>query len=80
MASAKEFVTTALRGADVTVGGSRPQDIVVHDDRFYHRILRYGALGLGESYMDGWWDARALDFRTKILGYCMTENTSNLSK
>jgi cyclopropane-fatty-acyl-phospholipid synthase len=68
MASAKEFVTTALRGADVTVGGSRPQDIVVHDDRFYHRILRYGALGLGESYMDGWWDARALDvFMHRVL-------------
>ncbi|MCS6758725.1 MAG: hypothetical protein MO852_06610 [Candidatus Devosia euplotis] len=24
-------------------------------------MLRDGSLGLGESYMDGWWDAAALD-------------------
>ena len=24
-------------------------------------ILRSGSLGLGESYMDGWWDCRRLD-------------------
>ena len=28
---------------------------------FYARVLAQGSLGLGESYMDGWWDAPALD-------------------
>lgn len=29
----------------------------VHDERFYTVILHSNSLGLGESYMDGWWDA-----------------------
>ncbi len=28
---------------------------------FYSRVLRHGSLGLGESYVDGWWDCLALD-------------------
>lgn len=47
--------------ADVHVGGSRPWDLQVHDRRFYRRVLAEGSLGLGESYMDGWWDVDALD-------------------
>jgi cyclopropane-fatty-acyl-phospholipid synthase len=33
----------------------------VHDPHFYARVLGQGSLGLGESYMDGWWDAESLD-------------------
>ncbi|MBN6148826.1 cyclopropane fatty acyl phospholipid synthase [Xanthomonas sp. AmX2] len=54
-------VVELLAGADVRIGGGRAQDIVVHDRRFYARVLAHGSLGLGESYMDGWWDAGALD-------------------
>jgi len=61
MASARAFVTELLQKADVTIGGSRPQDIVVHDERLFNRVIRYGSLGLGEAYMDGWWEANALD-------------------
>src|SRR5512137_1699599 len=54
--------------ADVEIGGGRPWDIRVHDDRFYERVLAEGSLGLGESYMDGWWDCDRLDeFFYKIL-------------
>lgn len=68
MASARTFVTELLGKADVTIGGSRPQDIVVHDERFFNRIIRFGTLGLGESYMDGWWDSEAVDqFIYKVL-------------
>lgn len=28
----------------------------MHDERLYARLLAQGSLGLGESYMDGWWD------------------------
>jgi cyclopropane-fatty-acyl-phospholipid synthase len=74
MASAQTFIEELLSKAGVTIGGNRPQDIEVHDDRFYNRVIRYGTLGLGESYMDGWWDANALDvFMHKLL-------TSNLDK
>lgn len=61
MKSAKMFVEDMLKKADVTIGGTRPQDITVHDERLYNRVLRYGTLGLGEAYMDGWWDANELD-------------------
>lgn len=68
MASARAFVEELLKKADVTIGGTRPQDIIVHDERLFNRVIRYGTLGLGEAYMDGWWDAPALDeFFTKVL-------------
>jgi len=47
--------------ADVEISGVRSWDIRVHDDRFYERVLAQGSLGLGESYMDGWWDCDRLD-------------------
>ncbi|MEK7114092.1 MAG: cyclopropane fatty acyl phospholipid synthase [Patescibacteria group bacterium] len=68
MASARAFVTELLKKADVVIGGNRPQDITVHDERFFNRVIRYGTLGLGEAYMDGWWDANRLDvFIHKVL-------------
>ena len=47
--------------ADVMVNGRRPWDIHIHNDNFYHTVLHHGSLGLGESYMDGWWDAQQVD-------------------
>ncbi|MDD5394979.1 MAG: hypothetical protein PHE17_18325 [Thiothrix sp.] len=47
--------------AGIEVGGARAFDVCVHDPRFYARVLRQGSLGLGESYMDGWWDCAAID-------------------
>ncbi|MBI1833616.1 MAG: cyclopropane fatty acyl phospholipid synthase [Candidatus Andersenbacteria bacterium] len=58
---AKEYITELLKGVDIEVGGSRPWDIQVHDERLYTTILRRGSLGVGESYMDTWWDVIALD-------------------
>ncbi|HLM76333.1 MAG TPA: cyclopropane fatty acyl phospholipid synthase [Polyangiaceae bacterium] len=57
----KTAVERILAMADVEVGGGRAWDITVHDDRAYKRVLLEGALGLGESYMDGWWDCRDLE-------------------
>jgi cyclopropane-fatty-acyl-phospholipid synthase len=47
--------------ADVVLGGTRPWDIQVHNERFYRRLMADGSLGLGEAYMDGDWDCPALD-------------------
>ena len=55
------FVRELLEKAGIEVNGSAPHDIVVHDRRFYARVARDGALGLGESYIDGWWDSPAID-------------------
>lgn len=47
--------------AGIRIGGTEPWDLQVYDDRFYQRLLWGGSLAAGESYMDGWWDAEALD-------------------
>ncbi len=51
----------ALDRSDVRINGNRPWDIVVHNPKFFQRLLAHGSLGLGESYMDGWWDSSELD-------------------
>ena len=50
-----------LESAAVRVGGSAAHDITIHDPRFYARVFRDGSLGLGEAYMEGWWDSEAVD-------------------
>jgi len=57
----EHLVRQLLAKADIQINGSRPWDIQVHDDRLYGRVLRSANLGLGEAYMDGWWDCAALD-------------------
>ncbi|WP_051464329.1 cyclopropane fatty acyl phospholipid synthase [Pseudoxanthomonas suwonensis] len=58
---AKRRVEALLAEAGVRIGGDRDWDLQVHDGRLYTRVLAQGSLGLGESYMDGWWDVRSLD-------------------
>ena len=58
-----------LSPAGITVNGNNTWDIQVYDDNFYRRVLAEGSLGLGESYMDKWWDCEKLDeFICRILG------------
>lgn len=59
--SYRALLEDVIAGAGVTIDGGRPWDIVVRDPRFFQRVLAEGELGLGESYMDGWWDAEQLD-------------------
>lgn len=47
--------------ADVRINGDRPWDLQVHHADFFPRVFAEGVLGLGESYMDGWWDCAQLD-------------------
>ncbi len=55
------LVRELLNLAEVEVNGKNPWDLQVHDDRLYDRLLRDSSLGMGEAYMDGWWDAEAVD-------------------
>lgn len=59
--SDRALLDDILSGADVTLDGPDPWDIQVRDPRFFRRVLAEGELGLGESYMDGWWEAEQLD-------------------
>ncbi len=57
----KKIVSSLFEEADVIIGGTREWDIEVHDERFFDRILAQGTLGMGESYMEGWWDSKSVD-------------------
>ncbi|QHA89664.1 cyclopropane fatty acyl phospholipid synthase [Serratia rhizosphaerae] len=50
-----------LSMADIEINGTRPFDIQVKNPEFFKRVLQEGSLGLGESYMDGWWECERLD-------------------
>lgn len=56
-----QIVKEMLSSADIAINGSRPFDIQVKNPDLYKRVLREGSLGLGESYMDGWWECERLD-------------------
>lgn len=47
--------------AEIEINGTQPWDLQVHNDNFYRRVLTHGSVGLGEAYMDAWWDCEALD-------------------
>ncbi len=61
MDQAEKTIKDLLKLADIKINGKRPWDIQIHDNRFYKRILNDGSLGLGESYMDGWWDSKQIE-------------------
>lgn len=61
MINPKQQAREILSLADIVINGNRPWDLQVHNEKFYSRVLTHGSLGLGESYMDGWWDCPALD-------------------
>lgn len=64
----RQILEGILSRADIRLGGDRKWDIRVENPAFYGRVLSGGSLALGESYMDGWWECRALDcFFDKIL-------------
>lgn len=57
-----------LSRAGIAINGSSPADIRVKNPDFFKRVLQEGSLGLGESYMDGWWECDRLDqFFSKVL-------------
>ncbi len=68
MESFKQQAERLLGAVDVAINGSRPWDIKLHNEELYQRVLSHGSMGLGEAYIDGWWDCDRLDeFFHKIL-------------
>lgn len=61
MAVAKDVIIQLIESAGITINGTDACDPQVHDERLYKRILHQGSLGLGEAYMDGWWDCASID-------------------
>jgi cyclopropane-fatty-acyl-phospholipid synthase len=70
--SFKDAAEELLSIAGININGSNPWDVKVHNDDLYKRAMTEGSLGLGEAYLDGWWDCNMLDeffcriFRAKL--------------
>lgn len=57
-----------LAQADIEIDGERPWDMRIRHPQTAERILARGSLGLGESYMEGWWDCDQVDeFIARVL-------------
>ncbi len=63
-----------LAVAGVKINGARPYDIQVKNPEFFKRVLKDGSLGLGESYMDGWWECERLDILFQLMLRAGLEN------
>jgi len=64
----EKIIRELLSFAGIKINGKNSWDIHIHDRRFYDRVIRHSVLGLGESYMDGWWECEAIDqFIHKVL-------------
>ena len=58
---AKNTIERLLAKAEIKINGDAPGDIQVHNEKLFQRVLAQGSIGLGEAYMDGWWDVPHLD-------------------
>ena len=58
---ARDICVDLLSEAGITINGSQPWDVTIHDERVWSRLLRDGTLGAGEAYVEGQWDSLALD-------------------
>lgn len=78
MKGAKDAITDLLSRADVQINGPRPWDIQVHNDDLYGRVLKQGTLGVGEAYMEGWWDCGEIDTMIyKVIQARLSERFTN---
>ncbi len=61
MKNLEKAVAEIFSLADININGNRDWDLIVKDERFFKRVFRGMSMALGETYMDGLWDARRLD-------------------
>lgn len=63
-----KFFSQLFSEAEIEINGTHPWDMQLHDERALLSIFQQKSLGLGESYMRGWWDCEQLDdFIFKLL-------------
>ena len=54
----QDWLAQLLASADIHLNGSRAWDIQINHPQLLKRLLKQGGLGLGDSYMDGWWESK----------------------
>lgn len=79
--SPSDYFEQLLALADIRINGDRPWDIQLYNSGLYKRILRDGSVGLGEAYMDGWWDCEQLDeMFSRLLSARLNERVRGLAR
>ena len=74
----KKVVSEILANSGITVNGNQSFDIQIKDERTYKKLLAQGNLGLGESYMEGWWTCESIDeLSNKMLRSGLNNMTPN---
>lgn len=64
------YVKKLLQPTGIEINGKNPWDIKIKNPKLYDRIKSQGSLGLGESYMDDWWDCEKMDdFFYRVLSH-----------
>jgi cyclopropane-fatty-acyl-phospholipid synthase len=66
---------------DISINGSNPWDIVVKNELFYDFVIKNGSLGLGDSYVNGYWDCADLEgFFYRLLKHKIPEKSKKIIK
>lgn len=52
----KPTFTYLLRQAGIEPNGGSPWDPQIRDDRFYRAVVLNGSVGLGDAYLNEWWE------------------------
>ncbi|MUH94514.1 cyclopropane fatty acyl phospholipid synthase [Pseudomonas aeruginosa] len=68
-----------LEKADIRIGGDRPWDIQLNGPGLPERVFAQGNLGLGDTYVEGLWDAPQLDeFFNRLLAAHLDQHVQPL--
>jgi cyclopropane-fatty-acyl-phospholipid synthase len=74
----KKRVESLLNKAGIEINGTNPYDLHVHNEKLYERLITKGNLGLGEAYMEKWWEVEKLDeFFHRALRQGLAEKVGN---
>jgi cyclopropane-fatty-acyl-phospholipid synthase len=74
-------VTVEGSGGTWTVGSGSPTiGVRVHDRRAYRAVLRRGSVGLGESYLAGWWECDDLTGLLRVLTKSLAQPLQRLDR
>ncbi|MGA1047417.1 MAG: cyclopropane fatty acyl phospholipid synthase [Minisyncoccia bacterium] len=79
MEKVEKLFTEAMALGDIQVNGDRAWDFQVKNPAIWQRMLRDGSMGVGEGYVEGWWDVESLDeFLFRIRKYKVLDALSDV--
>jgi cyclopropane-fatty-acyl-phospholipid synthase len=77
----KQLIHEIISPMGISINGDNLWNTRVHNEKFYSRVIQQGLLGIGESYMDGWWDCDSLDQLTaRVLSSRVIEKVNYSNK